>query len=376
MSGNTREFLSPTTYLNGRVGPIKRLSYPVGLMTDVARALPVISNPATRAEISWEIDRYWVKRRSPNALKTLSVLQFLLQSVAPLYPAIKTPGEIILGKQQPSFLESIEETLKRLRFLAQYVPALPTSILSCISGGSMSYGRFFNVRSGEDPSDLDLIIVYEDGKTENLSAKELLPTHLGFQLKDQELLTERLKVYQELEKKGQAEVMSQKSAVPTSGFDVSMHIMARNTFNNMILFDPIADAKLGRNVDRRLLDYKPNPFKHQKMIQRDFHGDPHEFLADETSVASGVSSNEVVSRIPAYAIKEGVYVPGMYSNLLSPRFEHEPLTDTRVSAAVTMYWAFMQDIAKASRRMNPQASVLKSHIRYPIFSSKLKAQYE
>jgi hypothetical protein len=177
-------------------------------------------------------------------------------------------------------------------------------------------------------------------------------------------------------REGKAQVLSQKSSIADQGFDVSMHIMSRKTFYDSILYGVVADLKNGQDIDRRLLDYKPKPFKHRVMRQRDFHGDVHEFSADEVALNGGVTDDEVISNIPAYAIRSGQFVPGMYQNLISPRFEFEPFSSTKISSAVMLYWSLMHDLQSEYQAKNPRASVLKSHVRYEIFSPRLKKEHE
>lgn len=372
---NQEHLLSPTTYL-GKEGFIKRWNYPLGLFTHVLGQLPQISEEKTRADVSWEIDRYWLQRRSPNAIKTLRYLSKTLQIAANVYPDLNRKGDVVLDKQQPSLNETISETIKRLQFLFLFTTKLPNAILSCISGGSMSYGRFFNVRGGVDSSDLDLILVYENGAETELNADTILPKDIGFDPEDSRLLNERLQKFAEMTKEGKAQVISQKCSIVSQDFDVSMHIMSRSTFYDLILYGVVADLKCGKDIDRRLLDYKPKPFKHQVMRQQDFYGDVHEFYADEQALNGGVTATEVISNIPAYAISSGHFVPGMYQNLISPRFEFEPFSATKISAAVMLYWSLMNDLQSEYKEKNPSASVLKSHIRYKIFSPRLKKEYE
>ncbi len=357
-------------------GIIKRWSYPLGLFSFALQQLPHLENKEKRAELAWEIDRYWLARRSPNSLKTLRGLSTTLSSLSPMFPALRQQGETVIGKQQPSILESVDETIKRLQFLQRYTRALPENIVSCISGGSMSYGRFYNVRGGEDSSDLDLILVYDHKQRERLTASAILPDGLGFDPEDKRILEERIRVFFELLDTKQAQVLSQKSFVAKEGFWVSMHIMGRDVFNETVVYNPARDVKQGSDTDARVLDYKPAPFKHQYMRQRDFQGEEHVFSADETPVVQGVRTQEVISRIPSHAIVRGNYVPGMYQNLLSPRFEAEPFTSHTVLAAVTMYWGLMTDLAQEAKKQNNDASILQSHIRYPIFSPKLIEYYD
>lgn len=367
--------LSPTTYLESE-GLVQRWNYPLRLFNRVNRSLGTVGDDVTKSQIAWDIDRYWLQRRSPNSLKTITGLAKYLRLLSRSNQEIAKQGEMINGKQQPSLIEAIEETVVRLKFLSLFVQNLPNSVLSCISGGSMSYGRFFNIRGGENSSDLDLILVFENGNFGNLHADQILSPDLGFAEDEIRLLSERLRVFTQLEKQGQADVLSQKARVVNQGFDVSMHLMNRGVFAESTLFGVVHDAKTGQDVEKRLLDYKPQPFKHRAMRQRDFYGNEHLFEADEASVIGGVTEQEVISRIPAYGISQGKFVPGMYHNLVSPRFEYEPFTSPLVSSVVTMYWSFMRDLEKQYRQKNPTASVLKSHIRYDLFSHNLRQFYE
>lgn len=366
--------LSPTTYLE-RPGLIERWSYPLGIFSHVISQSGNVSNPSVRSALAWEIDQYWLQRRSPNSLKTLSYLSNLLKVVAKFNPNLVEKGEEVIGKQQPSFTEAISETIARLKFLFIFTEQLPAAVLSCISGGSMSYGRFYNVRGGENPSDLDLILVYENEQEANLTATNILPPELGFDPEQTRLLQERIGKFIDLKKNGRADVLSQKASIADQGFDVSMHMMDRKTFYESVLYGVFADLKQGADVDRRLLDYKPKPFKHQVMRQRNFNGDIEEFGADEVSIHDAVEPSEVISSIPAYAIRSGLLVPGMYQNLISPRFEFEPFTSPKISSVVMLYWTLMKDLQEEYRKDNPEASVLKSHIRYDIFSADLKEAY-
>lgn len=371
---NNKELLTPATYL-WSTHPVKRWSYPLDLFRSISKQIRSTDTLDAKASIAWEIDEYWVRRRTQNSLKVIQVASLLLSTMSKKYPHLSQRGESIMGKLQPSITEAVSETIKRLKFLSDYIPSLPSHIMSCVSGGSMSYGRFFNVRGGEYASDLDLIMVYENDHVDNLSGKSMFPPHLGFESSETNSLDERLKIFSEMTKKHEAQVLSHKTTT-LSGLEISMHLMSREVFNNSMIFGPQKDISNGLEVDRRVYDYKSKPFKHQVMTQRDMYGNKYNFFADESPVKGGQTDQEVISKIPAYAIKNGQYVPGVYQNLVSPRFEFEPHTKPLISAAVTMYWGLMQDLATKQKLINPEASVLKSHIRYDLFSPRLKQYYD
>lgn len=240
----------------------------------------------------------------------------------------------------------------------------------------MSYGRFYNVRGGKNPSDLDLILVYKDGEETELVSTRIMPLSLGFDSEAAQLFSERVKKFAEIRKAGKANVLSQKSHIRNQNFDVSLHIMNRATLHYCTIGGTLVDLRSGESVDRRVADYKPQPFKHQIMEQRDFLGGKHEFCANEVPLVDGVGENEVISNIPAYAIRNGMFIPGMYMNLISPRFELEPFSAVSAALLVQACSHMMHGLQAEYRKSNSSASILKSHPRYELFSPKLKEKYE
>lgn len=362
---------TPETELN----PLKRWTYPLGLYAQALSCLPEIDDPNVRSKLSWEIDKYWRERGTTNSLLTIKLLGKCFRLVTDKYPGLDVPGEVKLGKQQPSLIESMEATVLRLEFLRDYVSQIDPAISSVVSGGSMSYGRFYNVREGEDPSDLDLMVVYEDNSELLLDARMLMPENLGFAREDQELLEQRIRYFSELVSKNEADILSQK-AETSNGFGVSMHMMSKEVFAKMMAYDPHYDIRNGGDVLRRVRDYKPEPFKHQHVRLNDFNGEPRYFSVDEKALSNGIKPSEVITQIPAHAIESGMYIPGLYHNLASPRYEMEGLSARECVAAVTLFWDTMRKLEKEYRKSNPEASALKSHIRSDIFNPELVKHHE
>lgn len=76
-----------------------------------------------------------------------------------------------LGRRNPGFVESTIETARRLRDLRTIEDLLSKRTVGAIAGGSLSYGRFINVKGGADASDIDILLVIE-------SWDQLVPTLL------------------------------------------------------------------------------------------------------------------------------------------------------------------------------------------------------
>ena len=60
--------------------------------------------------------------------------------------SLLSPQPNIVNKPQPPFVSSVIATLIRFELLATYLPYIRLFNLGCILGGSLSYGKFFNVR--------------------------------------------------------------------------------------------------------------------------------------------------------------------------------------------------------------------------------------
>jgi len=131
--------------LESDVNIIRRLVHPLTYLKLIASLSDVLPDDKAKEKIAWETDKYWLTRKSKNSLKTIQLAAFLLRQKAKGNSAISAQGPEIIGKKQPSIIEAIVETVSRLTFLRTYTTHLKPPIISCISGGSMSYGRFFNV---------------------------------------------------------------------------------------------------------------------------------------------------------------------------------------------------------------------------------------
>lgn len=359
--------------------PLKRWSYPLRLYIQVLSMVPKLqgsNNHDSHAQIAWLMDEYWRERGSPNSILTLRGLGKIFKILSSKYPALNQPGEVILEKQQPSLIESTGATLKRLDFLYRYVKKLTDPCVSVVSGGSMSYGRFYNVREGVDPSDLDLIVIFNDGEEGNMQTENILPASLGFKDDDRLLLQERIAFFAHLMKAGKAEVLSHKVLVGPLGFPISMHIMSSPVFENMMVYSPHDDLRLGGEVDRRVRDYKPEPFKYPTVRLNTFNGEHLSFSVDEYSLPDGVTASEVITQIPAHAIVNDRFVPGLYHNLLSPRFEMEAFSSRQCVAAATLFWSSMRKLENQYRKTDPDASALKSHIRCDLFNPVMIKNHE
>ncbi len=316
------------------------------------------------AEAAWKTDQVWrsTHEQQPDAIpKLLTVLQSLdLSHIA----ILNLPGSMKLGKQQPSFVESITETAMRLQCIATWRPLLPSSISAMISGGSMSYGRFFNVRGGyPNSSDLDIILVATD-ELHPCDATQIVPTTLGVNEEDQALYARRLEHFIEYRHQRQVQVLSHKFSLPALSFDISTHLMSIETFSRMFFTDLQHDLASSHPQERFVHDYKPAPFKHRVLQQRTFTGEAVPFPITE----SGSRDGGVITDIISYATRAHQIIPGMYHNLVSPLFEVELDRNGEVATIVRAFKTLMQEQAHEAKRRAKSAELAKSHIRFELLS--------
>lgn len=282
-------------------------------------------------------------------------------------------GDIILNKKQPSFGESVRETTTRLAFLEKLVRNISSSknILGLISGGSMSYGRFFNVRGGyPNASDLDLIVVTSSNF--NLADASKIVSHsLGMSDYQCHHYFTRVERYLEMKRLGKADVLSHKFSLPSFGFDMSTHVMEFDTFEDITL-SGVEDAVRGEKseIKRYVQDYKPAPFAHRVLKQRDFEGNWHEFAVIENSVES--DPQEVISSLVVYGISDGLFIPGIYLNIILPMFEVEYDNGSSVvNSTVNRLKILVSQLINTYLSNGRCVSLSKSHPREILFSSKI-----
>lgn len=349
--------------------PLRRWGYPLGLYKEALGLVPKVQDFGKHAELSWLMDSYWRERGSPNSILTLQGLGSIYKALSGVYPALGQPGDMVLEKQQPSLIETTDATLKRLKFLYQYVKNLTGGpYVSVITGGSMSYGRFYNVRDGVNPSDIDMIIVFKDGREGQLNANGILPRDFGFTDNDRCVLQERMRLFASLLRDKKVDILSQTADIRSLGFSVAVDIMPTSVFENMMVYNPHQDLQTGLDVERHVKQYRTHPSKHRLIRLSNFFGEYIFFSVKEEQVSRGVIESEVISLKPAHAIVKGAFVPGVFHNLLSPRFEMEAFSSRQCIAAATMFWSQMIRLEGEYREIDQNASALRSHIRYPLFN--------
>ncbi|MDP4000048.1 MAG: hypothetical protein Q8Q11_01295 [bacterium] len=263
----------------------------------------------------------------------------------------------VLGKRQPSFLESVLATQERLRVIETLRETLSASCEAVIVGGSMSYGPFYNIRKNIDGlggSDVDIIAV-SDGKGFDDPERWKLPGVAGF--------SDRVRTFALLFRNQRANLISQRFDI--DGIGVSLHVFPKEEFRDIMAGQRIkADFEDTVDVDAPVLDYKAAPFERHYSRQRNFSGqDYFRELGPQESVPGGF-----VTKFSKYSIRNSELFPGIFQSLISPKFEVYWDSSGDVTDMVKEFECLMRQRFERESKVNPAARFLASHIRFELFS--------
>jgi hypothetical protein len=282
-----------------------------------------------------------------------------------------TPGEERIGKGRPSYVESLFATEKRLVWLREYLSHLPENVLGVISGGSMSYGRFHNVRAGyPNSSDLDLLIVSDHPPTLT-DIDQLVRVDLGFQTSELVQYRQRAQRFEAGYHNEDLDVFSQKFSMPSQGFDVDMHIFPFDVLRRLLGESVKNDALRARDTEVNLRAYKADSFPERLTDkQSDFYGNVY-------SLPRAVSLTRYgkVALDHAYLVQSGNFIPGSHQNLCSPMFE-VVLDRGGIGDMMDGFKTFIYENVDAANRKKPGAALSNSHLRSVLFSKHVRIEMD
>jgi hypothetical protein len=246
-----------------------------------------------------------------------------LQAYSPTQP----PG----ARRRPCPVEAVVETARRLRDLNTIEHTLRSAVMGAILGGSVSYGRFYNVMGATDgkSSDIDMLLVLENWESlpALAAAAEALP---GANLSDIERLQTRASTFSAEIAPGlprvvfsaKVDLWQNVSDRITEPFDVdgryalSMHVVTRDVFGDLILerAPRIATETLGES--QLIHDFRESQPARQDH-QRSFGGENLRL-----DLHTDVAGSSFLRESHIYVIDdEESYHPGMFQNLILPQFD-------------------------------------------------------
>lgn len=231
-------------------------------------------------------------------------------------------------RRRPRPFETLVETSRRFRDV-NAIAALLGPTTSGILGGSTSYGRFFNVagRSGlTESSDLDLLVIVQ--RFEALGdVLERLEAVDGLSVHELEWAARRAEIFARQEWDDRRTIFSHKVSMWSEERDpllawgkedgtyaVSIHVLSRAVLDQLLVSDVPKLHENDAGASRSIRDYRERPSGPYD-IQRSFSGKYRRVDTMSREVDQGF-----LRRSGVFAINDGRYFPGMFQNLIFPRF--------------------------------------------------------
>jgi hypothetical protein len=303
------------------------------------------------------------------------------------YPEYKFPPEEGT-RRRPRPFEAAIETSRRLIDLNNIRHELASVQSGGILGGSVSYGRFYNVTGaakefGSKSSDTDLLLVLKDYEQLNEVADRLAFVQ-GVDKESLELFRRRLAIFLRIRSKHSPCIFSHKllfwsteedpilSGTNIPGqYKTSLHVFSLADFDYLTLKGiPILDQPEGSpgDFDQRLTDYRDSaPIGDRAYDSRSFAGIPlGKHPLDPATVELGFLAN-----VQVCLIKDDRYCPGLHQNLILPQFEKRWETEEvrLYLRLLTFRWKILERLhTEKTKRPFEEQSLSLSHVRYFVFS--------
>lgn len=249
---------------------------------------------------SYMLDKYWECSKRTCPLVALNAIEKLA-----LNRQKNKIGHSNVQNFNNSMTEGVLVSVKMLRFLhTYYIKHLKRKFIGCFLTGSMSYGRFYNVKKTLfHQSDLDLLIVTEDG---NFNVNDLLVDGWVVDTIDDK---SRLKSFSANFNRLSEDILNYKIYNVEEDFVISINLCSLASFENIFVFDRGAKCNLhwsesiGGGIN----------------IQKDLAGRPFNLRYNET-----YSLNENILTVAAFSPDADKLELGLFNPIVAmlvPRFE-------------------------------------------------------
>lgn len=281
-------------------------------------------------------------------------------------PIFSVPGynSELPSKRQPSILESIDATIDRLEVVNEFENIFEDAASTMIYGGSMKYGPFFNVRHGNDPSDIDAIIVAKKKNLGELNWLGVMEAGL-FENQDKVTFMARTALQSQMIKDGAIDIMSQRFEIKNSGYTMSTHIVPEDFLEDM--YPHVMNQADDLDRHKYVRDFKERPFERVHVSNYNMSRGLHEI-----PVSSNPTLGGYVALNPAYSIISGRYIPGMYQNLVIPDPKFAFGENSDAGHHFRNFAAFVAEREELEREIDPESSLLNTDPRKPIFAADVE----
>lgn len=313
------------------------------------------------------LDNQWrLEAKRGNATLFLNELIEKTKMRSGLPDLLTLPGDTILGRRQPSFTEAAVETAKRLKFLDHLTKNIPSSVLGIVLGGSLSWGRFYNVRGQPDPSDVDIFYVVDPSFFENNDVKETFTFEKSFREDEIESLYHRAAKFPVLYQDKKAQMMSQK--FQTSDFISSVKLLPFSVFEAESATKLEAILQNNQDIVEPILDYKQEPSS-PIFTQYNFFHEPYTFHISEVPQPDG----SVVTTIPGIILIGGHFYTGDHHNQVMPKLEVIFERNGLVTQTLVRFRNILRKRVTQERKIFPAAflKVINTHDRKDFFSPQI-----
>lgn len=302
----------------------------------------------------------------------IGFLEDILDESTKIQSELPTPlrekGETILGKQQPSLVEALQETAKRFLFVDRLIKDLPSTVIGVIVGGSMQYGPFYNIRGTPNSSDLDIFYVVTQDFFKGKDAERTISRQRGFNSNASEDFARRAKIFRKLHSQKKADLLSVKT--PVEDYLASVKVLPLETFVNE--FDTNLKDVLDSGDDRSvgIKDYKQEPYFASVYTQYSFLHEPYPFHMDEEYPTEGGS----ITNLPCIIVLNGHLHTGQHHNHVTPCLEVEYDSQGQTSKAINHFKEYMQKRLNQERSRSTDPTKLEfvnSQDRKPLLSPQI-----
>jgi hypothetical protein len=289
----------------------------------------------------------------------------------------------ISGRRRPCPSEAVVETCRRLRDANAIRTVLRGAGTAGILGGSASYGRFYNVhgnRTGES-SDLDIVVVLNDF-TQLRDVAERLELLSGLSKESLDQFRERSRIFVNEGLNDRQTIFSQKLTMWAHAVDdplmvwanlqatylLSLHFMSLPVIDWLLVADATKLSRDETGSTRLVGDYREQSAKRQDH-QRSFSGRNQRFDLEVDGVDGGF-----LRRSRVYLIdRNDQYYPGMFQNLILPRFERR-WDDLDIEGRLATFKWKMIERLRYERRIRPHEflRLSLSHTRNEVFAPHVR----
>lgn len=333
-----------------------------------ARHSDVRQKRLVRSWVSRIVEKAYYLERSNTKMRAEEFgaeVAMVLRSIPSVPDVLEKAGEIIGGKRQPSFIESMELTIDHLKFVERLPETFGSAVDAMIVGGSLNYGPFFNIRANIDASgssDIDVLFITGSGFTNPEVWSSFIESEL-FDTQDKNIFLERKRIFERL-RFSEADVFSHKFLAPGQDFVISAHFFSPE------LFERMNGGELKEHLSSRadaviaMRDYKPKKFEYSECAQRTFDGSIYTYRVPPQEAVEG----GYIARLPAYIISNSSFFPGLYQNLISPEFSVFYDGSGKTTGVVREFQQIVLQEIEHMKERSPFAALSLSHFRREVLA--------